>query len=188
VPTHWFRRTLALWLPSAGVATVLAFALYVGVQQAQRADADDPQVQMARDAAAALSNGAAASDVVGSGNVDIEQSLAPWVVVYDAGGNAVASSGSFRGRPPVIPDQARADAADGERAFTWQPTDGLRLATVVEPYAGGTVVAARSMQLVEERETRTLAIAVAAWLAAAAAAFAGAVAGVWLRRSPPSAD
>ena len=184
----WFRRTIALWLPSAGVATVLVVALYAVVQQVQRTDADDPQLQMARDAAAALTAGTSPATVVGQGRVDIEGSLAPWIVVYDASGTPVASSGVFRGRPPVIPDQARADAVGGERTFTWQPTDALRMATVVEPYAGGTVVAARSIDAVEQRAGRTVAIAGVAWLAALVVGFLGAGLGVWAGGRAASAD
>jgi hypothetical protein len=188
MPTQWFRRTLASWLPSAGVATVLAFALYGGVQQVQRADANDPQLQMARDAAAALGAGASPSDVVGHGSVDVQRSLAPWMTVYDASGAPLASSGSDGGQPPLIPDRARTDAQRGELSFTWEPASGLRLATVVEPYAGGTVVAARSMQTVEQRESTTFSIAAIAWIGALLAAFVGSVAALWLRDRAPSAD
>jgi hypothetical protein len=175
-----FRRSIALWLPVAGAATLLAFAIYGGVQQAQRAEADDPQIQMARDAAAALAAGASPQEVASGPQVDVTRSLAPWLAIYGADGAPLAATGAYGGRPPVIPDRARSDAQGGELTFTWEPTDGLRLATVVEPYPGGTVVAARSMQLVEQRETRTLAIAVAAWLAALAAAAVGAGLGIWL--------
>jgi hypothetical protein len=179
--THWFRRSVALWLPVAGAATVLAFAIYGGIQQAQRADADDPQIQMARDAAAALAAGASPQAVASGPQVDVAQSLAPWLAIYGADGTPLAATGSYGGKPPVIPDQARSDARGGELTFTWEPSAGVRLATVVEPYPGGTVVAARSMELVEQRESRTLAIAAGAWLAALVAAAIGAGLGVWLR-------
>ena len=179
--THWFRRSVALWLPVAGASTVLAFAIYGGVQQAQRTGADDPQIQIARDAAAALTTGTSPQEVASGPQVDVANSLAPWLAIYGADGAPLAATGSYGGQPPVIPDRARSDAQAGELTFTWEPTDGLRLATVVEPYPGGTVVVARSMQLVEQRETRTLAISAAAWLAALAAAAVGAVLGVWLR-------
>ena len=178
---RWFRRSVAQWLPVAGAATVLAFAIYAGVQQAQRTGADDPQLQIARDAAAALASGASPQEVASGPQVDVAHSLAPWLAIYGADGTPLAATGSYGGKPPVIPDRARSDAQGGELTFTWEPIDGLRLATVVEPYPGGTVVAARSMQLVEQREARTLEIAAVAWLAAMATAAVGAVLGVWLR-------
>lgn len=186
--SHLVRRALALWLPVAGASTVLAFALYGGIQQAQRSAADDPQLQMARDAAAALTAGATPQQVATGTPVDIRDSLAPWIAVYDADGNPLASTGSFDGKPPVVPDQARADAVGGERTFTWEPEGGLRMATVVEPYAGGTVVAARSMREVEIRENRTLAIAAGAWIAALLAAAGGALLGAWAWGSATSRD
>jgi len=141
---------------------------------------------MARDAASALAAGATPAQVTAGATVDVATSLAPWVAVYGADGTPLASSGTYLGKPPVIPDQARADARAGELSFTWEPVDGLRLATIVETFPGGTVVAARSMQQVEERETRTLAIAAAGWLVALGAAALGAGLGVWLRDRPAS--
>ena len=186
--SHLVRRALALWLPVAAASSVLAFALYGGVQQAQRAAADDPQLQMARDAAAALTAGAAPQEVAAGAPVDIRASLAPWIAVYDAGGNAVAATGSFDGKAPVVPDQARTDAVGGERTFTWEPEGGLRMATVVEPYSGGTIVVARSMREVEIRENRTLVIAAGAWIAAVLVAAGGALLGAWAWGSAAARD
>ncbi len=178
---HWFRRSLALWLPVAGAATVLSLTVYAGVQQVQRSDADDPQVQMASDAAAALAAGVDPSQVASGTPVDIATSLAPWLVVYGEDGAPRASTGTFEGHAPVVPDSVLTDAANGRLAITWEPRDGLRFATVAVAYPGGTVVAARSMLEVEQREARSLEIAGLGWLCALGAAAIGAVAGVWLR-------
>jgi hypothetical protein len=159
-----FRRSLVMWLPVAGATTVLAMTIYVGVQQAQRSDADDPQLQLARDAASAIS------------------AVAAGLAVYSGDGSVLSSSGTIDGLAPVIPDAVRTDAQGGELSFTWEPRDGLRMATVAEPTAGGTVVAARSMMaVIESRENQTLLLAGFGWLVALAAAAVGAVAGVWFR-------
>jgi len=177
-----FRRAVALWLPVAGAATVLAFTVYGGVQQVQRSDADDPQIQMARDAAIAIGSGADPSSVASGATVDIERSLAPWIAVYGPDGVPIASTGSFRGKDPEVPAGVLADAHDGERSFSWEPLDGLRFATVAVPAGNGTVVvAARSLAEVERREGITLRIATLGWLAALAAAALGAFVGIWLR-------
>jgi len=181
VATHWFRRSVALWLPVAGASTVLAFTVYAGVQQSQRAAANDPQLQMARDAAAALDAGAMPDDLVLHPTIDVTTSDAPWLVIYSPDGTIRASSGSFDGQPPQVPDGVIADARNRELIFSWEPRDGLRFATVAVPYQGGIVVAARSLAEIEERENRTLAIAAFGWLAALGAAAVGAVLGVWLR-------
>jgi hypothetical protein len=113
--------------------------------------------------------------------VDVASSLSPWLAVYGGDGTVLASSGTIDGHAPVIPDAARSDARGGELSFTWEPRDGLRMATVVEPTAAGTVVAARSMAEIESRESRTLLLAGLGWLGALGAAAVGAVAGVWFR-------
>ncbi|MEP6758697.1 MAG: hypothetical protein ABJB55_05840 [Actinomycetota bacterium] len=180
--TKRFRRVLAVWLPVAGATTVLAFTAYGAVQQVQRTDADDPQVQLARDAAAAIGAGADPSSVATGPTVDVETSLAPWIAVYGADGTPIASTGAFQGKAPEVPTTVLSDARDGERSFSWEPRDGLRFATVAVPVGDGSVVvAARSLAEVERRESRTLQIAAVGLLAALAAAAIGAVLGVWLR-------
>jgi hypothetical protein len=183
---HRIRRVVASWLPVAAGLTMLAFAGYGAVQQSLRGTADDPQLELARDAAMALDGGAVPSSVLQGATVDVSTSLAPWVVVYDAQGAPVASTATFQGNPPIVPDAARADAANGELTFTWQPRSDLRFATVVEPFTNGTVVAGRSLQEVEIREQRTLEIVALGWLAALGAAFVGSVAAVSLLDRTPS--
>jgi hypothetical protein len=176
-----FRRAIAIWLPIACASSVLAMTIYVGVQQGQRSDANDPQLQLARDAASEIAAGTPANQVVIGPSVDVSTSLAPWLTVYGGDGAVLASTGTIEGHAPVIPDAARTDAQTGERTFTWEPRDGLRFATVAEPTTGGTVVAARSMAEIESRESQTLMLAGLGWLAALAAAAVGTVAGVWFR-------
>ena len=175
------RRALAVWFPVAAATAVLAFTVYGGVQQVQRSDADDPQLQLARDAAAALSGGASPAQVTTGAPVDIETSLAPWIAVYGTDDAPTASTGSFQGRFPEVPTGVLTDARGGELTFSWEPRDGLRFATVAVPVAGGeVVVAARSLAEVERRETVTLRIVLLGWLAALLAAAIGAFVGVRL--------
>ena len=178
---HMARRALPLWLPVAGAATVLSFAIYAGVQQAQRSAANDPQIQLAEDAAAALANGASPRDVIAGPQVDMRTSVAPWVVVYAPDGTPLASTASFDGHPPVPPGGLLDDARSGRLDLSWEPVDGLRFAIVAVPYEGGTVVAGRSLRDVEERETRSLEIAALGWLGALVVAAIGALSGVWIR-------
>ncbi len=165
------RRSIALWLPVAAISTVLAGAVYGAVQQSLRASANDPQLQMAEDAAAQLSAGAAASGVATGTTVDLARSLAPFVIVFDGSGGVLASTAELDGDTPV-PPQGVLDAAsaNGVDAISWQPRSGVRAAIVVVPFddgaARGTVLVGRSLRAVEERETNTLLIAGAAWAAA----------------------
>src|SRR5438552_8487263 len=82
----------ARWLPLAVAVTVLSLLIYAAVQQAHRSAANDPQNQLAEDAARALAAGATPAAVVGPGTVDIAASLAPWVMVVDGSNHVLASS------------------------------------------------------------------------------------------------
>ncbi len=165
------RRSIVLWLPIATVSTVFAFMMYGTVQQALRSSANDPQLQMAEDAAASIAGGAAPDSVVTGSPVDIANSLAPFTIVFDRRGAVQASTAELDGHTPV-PPQGVLDAAtaSGVDTITWQPRDGVRAAIVVVPYGsgtdGGTVLVGRSLRAVEDREDRTLLLSGLAWIAA----------------------
>src|SRR5512138_450126 len=91
------------WLPFAVVVTAFCGLTYVTVQQSLRQGANDPQIQMAEDAAAALGKGAASEQVVPEERVEIPVSLAPVLVVYDTGGKPVAGSGLLDSKLPDYP-------------------------------------------------------------------------------------
>jgi hypothetical protein len=94
------RRVARPWIPLAVAVTLLAALLYGSVQQTYRTGADDPQVQLAQDGAARPAAGARPSSVAGSSDtstVDIAAGLAPFVIVFDRSGTAVASSGELNG-------------------------------------------------------------------------------------------
>jgi hypothetical protein len=50
-------EALKVWFVLAVVTTVLSGLIYLAVQQSYRQSANDPQIQMAEDGAAALENG-----------------------------------------------------------------------------------------------------------------------------------
>ena len=156
-------------LPLAAVSTVLCLLVYVTVQQALRTAANDPQVQMAEDAVRALERGDAIDKVVPAGTVEIERSLAPFLMIYDAAGHAIAGSGALRGQPAAPPSGVfEFVERNGEERVTWQPERGVRLAAVVlattaKPAAF--VLAARSLREVERRETYTQNVAAGALVA-----------------------
>ena len=97
----FIRRSIALWLPIAAVSTVFAGVVYGAVQQSLRSSANDPQLQMAEDAATRLSAGTAPEDVATGASVDIARSLAPFVIVFDASGGVLASTAQLGGETPV---------------------------------------------------------------------------------------
>ena len=175
------RRAIALFLPAAVLATGLSGLVYVVVQQDLRSGANDPQEQLATDAALELNAGAAPASFATGPAVDLATSLAPFVVVYDPAGKILATDGSLDGAPPKIPSGVLAAAREsGRDAVTWQPRAGVRIATVSIPWSGGTVMAGRSLRLVEERESQLELLVGAGWLAVLIGLAAAAALASWL--------
>ena len=109
------RRALLLFVPLAVVITALSGLAYLIGQQGQRTGANDPQVQLAEDAAARLDAGETPTAVVGTGPpVDVARSLAPFIVVYDPAGSALATDGQLDGAAPCRPER-RPRRRSGER-------------------------------------------------------------------------
>jgi hypothetical protein len=157
-------RTLA----AIAFATGIVLFGYVGIQQAHRTMANDPQIEIAEDAAAALRQGAAPAAVVPVRPVPLETSLAPFVIVVDRGNHPLAGNASLEGRIPVPPPGVLALARrNGEHTVTWQPRPGVRSATVLAAGPDGMVViAGRSLREVEHREQRLRVLALLTWLGA----------------------
>lgn len=146
---------LRQWLPLAAAGVLVCGVIYVVAQQGLRIGANDPQIQMAQDGAAALAAGATPASLMGQGPVEMSQSLAPFVIVFDDSGMPLASSARLHGRMAALPggllDYVR---QHGEDRVTWQPESGVRLATVIVPVPGGPggfVLAGRSLLEVEKR-------------------------------------
>ena len=124
--------------------------VYATVQQNYRQSLNDPQIQIAEDTAAALAGGSTPEEVVPApGEVDIANSLAPWVAVYSATGTPLVSSGEENGDMPLPPKGVfdtstwHTYAEDGlplstppnEDRVTWQSGAGVRQALVIVHYA-----------------------------------------------------
>jgi hypothetical protein len=164
------RNTLKHWLPLAAAITILAGTIYVSVQQSIRLGANNPQVQMAEDTAQALAAKQTVESVLPAGKVDIALSQAPYLVIFDAKGAPVASSGLLHGAIPSLPggvfDAAR---QTGEDRISWQPEAGVRSAVVIVPVsggAGGFVMAGRSLREAEKLISTTTQLAGIGWVAA----------------------
>jgi hypothetical protein len=147
-------RIIMKWLPLAIIVAGLCGLVYLTVQQSLRMAANDPQIQMAEDAANILNGGASADSVIPATKVELANSLAPFIIVFDDFGKVLASSATLHGSVPVYPsgvlDYTR---QHGEDRVTWQPENGVRMATVVVRYDNGFVLAGRSLREVEIRES-----------------------------------
>jgi hypothetical protein len=160
----------AIWLPVAVAITIFCGLVYVTVQQSLRQSANDPQIQMAEDAANALEGGAPADSVLPSTRIDVAASLAPFTVVFNDSGNVVASSGLLHGQSLQLPagvlDNVR---QKGQSRLTLQPESAVRIASVIVRFSGakpGFVLAGRSLRETEVRTTQTRTFVGLAWVAA----------------------
>jgi len=149
------RQIIRQWLPLAVIITGLAGLVYVTGQQALRLGANDPQIQMAQDAARRLAAGEPVASVVPTRTLDVGASLAPFTIVYDEQGGVLGATGQLHGQPPSLPggvlDYVR---QHGEDRLSWQPEPGTRYAAVVERVTGapaGFVLVARSLGETEQR-------------------------------------
>jgi hypothetical protein len=143
------------WLPLAITTAGLCALVYLTVQQSLRMGANDPQIQLAEDAASNLNAGAGMDSVVPSAKVEIANSLAPFLVVFDDSGKVLASSATLHGALPAFPVGVLYYARqNGQNRVTWQPEVGVRMATVVVPYNSGFVMAGRSLLEIEKRESQ----------------------------------
>ncbi len=149
------RSIMKFWLPLAAALTVMAGLVYLAVQQSYRMGANDPQIQMAEDGANMLASGQQAQSIVPAGKIDIVESLAPYLIVFDANGRALASNAVLHGQTPGLPggvfDYTR---QHGEDRISWQPEPGVRSAAVIvaaDRGRAGFVMAGRSMREVQNR-------------------------------------
>jgi hypothetical protein len=146
---------------------VLCALVYVAVQQVLRHSANDPQIQLVEDTSQLLSNGESPEKVVPTTTVDLGKSLAPFLIVFDATGEPVHSSGLLHGKMPRLPagviDYVRKHRED---RVTWQPEPQVRIASIIRSYGGakpGFVLAGRSLREVEKREAQAATEAALAW-------------------------
>lgn len=140
------------WFAYAAAITLVCGIIYVTVQQSYRQTANDPQFQLAEDAANAISKGADPKKLIGPPTVDISQSLSPFLAVYGSNGNIIASNVTLDGGAPKVPRGLLNNARNnGMVAVTWQPRAGVRQATVSIRAKDYVVVAGRSLRITEER-------------------------------------
>jgi hypothetical protein len=162
----------AFLLMGIGLVMTFGFAYCVG-QQVLRLSANDPQVEIADNVVGALNQGQPAEALNSPTPTDMTQGLAPFVVIFDAEGKPVASTVQLDGQTPSVPKNILdAAKAEGENRVTWEPKEGVKIASVIKPYstqeASGFVLAGRSLAEVEKRSQellKTSAVALAIALA-----------------------
>lgn len=147
-----FLLVVKIWLPISVAITLICLIIAGVIQQNIRLSGNDPQIQIAEDAAAVLDSGGAVNL---SEKVDVAKSLSPFIIIYDLSGNVVNATAVLNDKTPTVPKgvltSSKGTNIPGENRVTWQPQKGVRLATVVKKYNNGYVVVGRNMREIEIR-------------------------------------
>ena len=174
-------RALTIFGPVVVAATVVIVFVFTVAQQNLRMGANDPQVQMAEDAAARLDTGDTPSAVVAPQAIDIARSLAPFLIVLGRDRRPLASSAVFDGQTPLPPSGVFDRLSGSSRSeITWAPRPDVREAAVIVAYRNGYVLAGRSLRLVEQREDALGQLALLGFLVMLVAAALTALAVSWM--------
>jgi hypothetical protein len=97
---HLINRLFSIALPILVAGSVIMLVAYAAIQQSYRQSANDPQIELAEDAAAALSGGSPADGLLlGMPQVDMSQSLMPFIMIFDDSGKLLSSSAYVNGSP-----------------------------------------------------------------------------------------
>ena len=146
------EKGIRYFIPLSILITGLIGILYIAVQQNYRLSANDPQIQMAQDAVSLLNEGGKPQDIIGSKNIDVSTSLSPFLIIYDKNGKVISSNMILNGELPVLPRGVFSYVdSNSEDRITWQPANGVRVATVVRKYDNGYVLAGRNLRETERR-------------------------------------
>lgn len=172
----------------------MCLLVYGAVQQSYRESANDPQIQMSEDLANSLKNGGQVPTFASS--KDVSATLSTFVMVFNKKGELATSEAVLDGKPPVVPNGVfdfiktglykpsilrpksffyNLSQTQGENRFTWEPKEGVRIATVLTYYKGeknsGYVLAGRSLREVEIREEKLEHHVAFAWIFTMAVSF-----------------
>jgi hypothetical protein len=161
---------LRVWLAIAGVATLIIGSTYAMVQQSTRLSADDLPLTTAQVAKQELQSGSNPKDIVPALKTDLRTDSSVFTIITDSSKHVLASSATLDGQTPLPPNGVFGFTAQhGTDHFTWQPLNGVRLATRVIPYGkdpnAGFIVTGQSLKQYEDRISTYTYIALAAWLA-----------------------
>jgi hypothetical protein len=164
------ERSIAFHAVALGVLfTLIGGAASLVVQQMLRRGADQPQWQMASEAADRLGRGEDPVHVLPNNEVDLRGGLAPFLLYFDEQKRPLAGNGyldqSLPSPPTGVFDVAR---VHGSHTVSWQPNPQVRIAAVILPVNGGRsgyVLAGRSLETTERYESVFWRMAFAGWFA-----------------------
>jgi hypothetical protein len=160
-------KKLLPWFAVLVLLMVIFGTVYGVVQQAQRNDANYPQIQLAEDTAVQLNRHDPFLDFAGDKRVDMAASLAPFTIIYNKQAKPVSGTGYLNGRLPQVPkDMLEAARGKEYHAVTWQPQPKVRIAAVTVAAKDSYVLSGRNLREVEKNETTTLQLSLLGGIAA----------------------
>lgn len=140
------------------------------VQQSTRLGANDIPTVQAQAIEQSLKQGIAPEETVADKSVDLDSgALAPFAIITDDSYHVVAASTVLNGKTPLPPvgvfKYTKSHKSDN---ITWQPQDGVRLATHVAtfsaPASSGFIITGQSLAPFEDRVSTFDAIAALSWI------------------------
>ncbi len=148
-------KNIVNWLGFVVILVVIFGTIEVVTQQSERTAANYPQIQLAEDTAASLTNGSKPG-VLTPGHVNMKRSLAPFVIIYSKLGQPISGNGYLNGRLPLAPVGILHDANDTAYYWvSWQPASDVRIASVTVAANNYYVLSGRSLKQIEMNENDT---------------------------------
>jgi hypothetical protein len=171
------KSYIRIFLAIIGASTLMLGAAYTMVQQSTRLSANDQPEAMAQVVKNELESGSSANDVITGQTVNLADNINPFVIITDDTRHVLSSTANLNGKTPLPPKGVFDYTSEhGSDHFTWQPADGVRLATRVISYGNandskGFIVTGQSLKPYEDRIGVYGELALAAWLAILAWSF-----------------
>ena len=148
-------KKVVTWLGIVLTLIIIFATIEVATQQSERTGANYPQIQIAEDAVASLNSGTKPTALT-TGHVDMNTSLAPFMVVYSKSGQPISGNGYLDGKLPKAPIGILKDAEGKDYHWvSWQPQNGVRIASVTAAANNYYVLSGRSLKQVELNENDT---------------------------------
>ena len=159
------KETVFAWV----VMTISFGVIYKINVESLRSKADSPQLVVSETVADKLSSGRSLDIFLNERLVDVDNSLSPYVIVFDNQIKLVFSTARIKGKVPSVPSDLIEDSMEnGVKTVTWQPENGNKQALVVRHYRGanreGYVASGRSLAETEAKTKKVVNLLMWLWV------------------------
>lgn len=147
-------RVIAIFLTLVAIFSVVFVSICYSSRTALRQQANDPQVEVTDQVANIIRQGAPLDAIVsGAEQVELSQSDALFVMIFDKDKNLAGSSAVFNGQPLSVPSESFDLAkASGDYRFDWQVSETKKIAAVMKAVDDSSyVLAGRSLAEFDRR-------------------------------------